>query len=64
MSQFIISRKAGKSYLPNGLSPILLPNVRMTFTKSNNYYYNPHSANGRVGASCQAGNLRAVRRRT
>ena len=39
MSQFTISRKAGKSY------------------------YNPRSANGRVGASCQAGNLRAVRRR-
>jgi len=63
MGQFTISRY-GKSYQPNGLSPIFLPNIRMTFIKSNNHYYTPHTASGRVGASCQAGNTRAVRRRT
>lgn len=41
-----------------------LPNIRMTFIRSNNHYYKPHTAYGRVGASCQAGNLGAVRRRT
>ena len=41
-----------------------LPNIRMTFIRSNNHYYTPHSVYGRVGASCQAGNLGAVRRRT
>ena len=65
MSQFVISRYgSGKSYQPNGYSPIFLPNIRMTFIKSNNWYYKPHTANGRVGASCQAGNLSAIRRRT
>ena len=41
-----------------------LPNIRMTFIRSNNHYYKPHTAYGRVGASCGAGNLCAVRRRT
>ena len=31
MSQFVISRKNGKSYQPNGLSSIFLPNIPMTF---------------------------------
>jgi len=63
MSQFTI-KSYGKSYKPMGFSPITLPNIKMTFIKSNNWYYTPHTANGRVGASCQAGNLRAIRRRT
>ena len=33
MSQFVISRRCGKSYQPNGYSPIFLPNIRMTFYK-------------------------------
>jgi hypothetical protein len=64
MSQFVISRKNGKSYQPHGLSSIFLPNIPMTFIKSNNWYYKSHTASGRVGASCQAGNVRAVKRRT
>ncbi len=68
MGQFTI-RSFGKSYQTKGSSsslgqPIFLPNIRMTFIKGNNFYYTPHTANGRVGASCQAGNLGAVRRRT
>jgi hypothetical protein len=68
MGQFTIS-SFGKSYQTKGSSsslgqPIFLPNIRMTFIKGNNFYYTPHTANGRVGASCQAGNLGAVRRRT
>lgn len=51
MSQFVISRKSGKSYKPNGLSPVFLPNIPMTFIKSNDWYYKPHTASGRVGAS-------------
>jgi len=62
MSQFVLTRY-GRIYKPNGLSSVLLPNIPMTFIKNNNHYYNPHSARGRVGASCQAGNLNAVRRR-
>jgi hypothetical protein len=62
MSQFVISHH-GKSYKPLGYGQVILPNIKMTFIKSNNYYYNPHTARGRVGASCQAGNLGAVRRR-
>lgn len=64
MTLFVISRKSGKSYQPNGLSPVFLPNIPMTFIKSNNWYYKPHTASGHVGASCQAGNSRAVKRRT
>jgi len=68
MGQFTLSRH-GKSYQTKGSSsslgqPIFLPSIRMTFIKGNNFYYTPHTANGRVGASCQAGNLGAVRRRT
>jgi len=64
MGQFVISRKSGKSYQPNGLSPVFLPNIPMTFIKSNDWYYKPHTASGRVGASCRAGNLSAIKRRT
>jgi hypothetical protein len=63
MGQFTITNY-GRSYKPNGDSQVRLPNMRMTFIKSNNKYYNPHTANGRVGSSCQSGNLRAIKRRT
>lgn len=59
MSPFVISSSCCK-----GQNTIFLKNVPMTFIKSNNKYYTPHTAYGQVGASCQAGNLRAVRRRT
>ena len=62
MSQFVIKRH-GRSYKPNGYGAVFLPNIRMTFIKSNNWYYTPHTAKGRVGASCTPGNLGAVRRR-
>ena len=58
-SQFVL-RRHGKSYNSNN---IFLPNVPMTFIKSNNRYYTPHSAVGRVGQSSQGGNLNAIRRR-
>ena len=61
MSQFVI-RHSGQTR-PSGPLGWKLPNMKMTFIKSNNHYYNPHTARGRVGASCQAGNLGAVRRR-
>jgi hypothetical protein len=59
MGQFVIGSGCCK-----GSSSIFLKSVPMTFIKSNNKYYKPHTAIGRVGASCQAGNLKAVRRRT
>lgn len=59
MGQFVIGSGCCK-----GSSSIFLKSVPMTFIKSNNKYYKPHTAIGRVGASCQSGNLRAVRRRT
>jgi hypothetical protein len=59
MGQFVIGSGCCK-----GASTIFLQSVPMTFIKSNNWYYKPHTATGRVGASCQAGNLRAVKRRT
>ncbi|MHA2399357.1 MAG: hypothetical protein ACXADU_10780 [Promethearchaeota archaeon] len=58
-SQFVL-RRYGRSY---NSSNIFLPNVPMTFIKSNNRYYNTHTAIGRVGQSSQAGNLNAIRRR-
>ena len=58
-SQFVL-RRYGKSYNSNN---IFLPNVPMTFIKSNNRYYTPHSAVGRVGQSSQGGNLNAIRQR-
>jgi len=58
-SQFVI-KKWGRNY---NKTNTFLPNVSMTFIKSNNWYYTPHTARGRVGQSCQAGNLNAVRRR-
>jgi len=58
-NQFVL-RKYGRSY---NSSNIYLPNLRMTFIKSNSHYYNKNSARGMVGASSQAGNLGAVRRR-
>jgi len=39
-NQFTI-RRYGRSY---NSSNIILPNIRMQFIKSNNYYYNPHTA--------------------
>jgi hypothetical protein len=59
-NQFTI-RRYGRSY---NSSNIILPNIRMQFIKSNNYYYNPHTAYGRVGASTSGANSRAIRRRT
>ncbi len=59
-SQFVL-RRYGRSY---NSSNIYLPNVRMTFIKSNNHYSNKNSARGMVGASSQAGNLNAIKRRT
>lgn len=56
-SQFIV-RRYGRTN-----NSTFLPNLPMTFIKSNNHYYNPHTARGRVGQSSQAGNLNAVRRR-
>ena len=56
-SQFVI-RRYGRTN-----NSTFLPNLPMTFIKSNNHYYNPHTAIGRVGQSSQAGNLNAVRRR-
>jgi hypothetical protein len=58
-NQFVL-RSYGRSY---NASNIYLPNVPMTFIKSNNHYYNKQAARGMVGASCQAGNLGAVKRR-
>jgi hypothetical protein len=58
-SQFVL-RRHGRSY---NSSNIYLENVPMTFIKSNNHYYNKGAARGMVGASSQAGNLGAVRRR-
>ena len=58
-NQFVL-RKYGRSY---NSSNIYLPNLPMTFIKSNNHNYNKNSARGMVGASSQAGNLGAVRRR-
>ena len=58
-SQFVL-RRYGRSY---NSSNIYLPNVRMTFIKSNNHYYNKNSGRGMVGASSQAGNLGAIKRR-
>ena len=59
MGQFVISSGCCK-----GSPSIFLKSVPMTFIKSNNKYYKPHTAIGRVGASSQAGNLRAIKRRT
>jgi hypothetical protein len=59
MGQFVIGSGCCK-----GASSIFLKSVPMTFIKSNNKYYKPHTVAGGVGASCQAGNLRAVKRRT
>ena len=59
MGQFVIGSGCCK-----GASSIFLKSVPMTFIKSNNKYYKPHTVAGRIGASCQAGNLRAVKRRT
>ena len=49
MSQFVI-RHYGQTR-PSGPLGWKLPNIKMTFIKSNNHYYNSHTANGRVGAS-------------
>jgi len=58
-SPFVL-RRYGRSY---NSSNIYLENIPMTFIKSNNHYYNKGAARGMVGASSQAGNLGAVRRR-
>jgi len=58
-NQFVL-RKYGRSYNKDN---IYLSNIPMTFIKSNNHYYNKNSARGMVGASSQAGNLGAIRRR-
>ena len=63
-NQFVI-RRYGRSYnnqIINGQRNGL-PNIRMNFIKSNNWYYKSHTAVGRVGQSSQAGNLNAIRRR-
>lgn len=57
MSQFVV-RNYGRTN-----NQQFLPNMRGIIMKSNNWYSNPNSAKGCVGASCQAGNLGAVRRR-
>jgi len=65
MGQFVIGSVCSKGSCHRVIYHYLFPkSVPMTFIKSNNKYYKPHTAIGRVGASCQAGNLRAVRRRT
>jgi hypothetical protein len=58
-NQFVI-RRYGRSY---NSTNIFLQNIPMTFIKSNNRYYNPHTARGMVGTSSQGGNLNAIRRR-
>jgi hypothetical protein len=63
-SQFVL-RRYGRNYnnqIINGQRNGL-PNIRMNFIKSNNWYYKSHTAYGRVGQSSQAGNLNALRRR-
>jgi hypothetical protein len=57
MSQFVI-RNYGRTN-----NQRFLPNMRGIIIKSNNLYYNPNTGKGAVGASCQSGNLGAVRRR-
>jgi hypothetical protein len=58
-NQFVL-RRYGRDYKP---SNTFLPYVPMTFIKNNNFYYNPHTARGRVGQSSQTAVLNAVRRR-
>ena len=58
-SSFVL-RRYGRSY---NASNTYLPNIPMTFIKSNNHYYNKNAARGMVGASSQSGNLGAIRRR-